>query len=881
MKKALIYISAALALLAVSCSRAEMEVPGAAEWGGEGSALRLGVKSADIVRTKADATRPGDDDGSYNENKILTLDYFIYPVDPSAEGNTSVPAITQGRISYAEGIEPTTEQLAKDNAKVVDLKEFEEYFGEGKANKCYVYVIANLPEDFTMGENGLVYTNADETTTEIGTTWTDLQAVEVVADFKGSVDEDGRFKAQDSFVMTGLSDEVTVSGTGPDSVIVELSRLASKVTLDINVIKLIDKYTYNTLLSDFSYDGTYFPNVEKMQIYLTYADASAVISGEADSYDNTFFTYNRYAFQTTEVDEDGAFAAQVIAREEDGSIKVDAEGNPTYTTGTEYPAFGVKGTPFYSYPIEWASSDTHAPFIKIIIPWVHYNVDKNIRDEYTDIDNGAGTITYKTDNETYQALIEKLADLPETETLIVEGTEYPITRKTSQVMMNTRYGDEFYYKISIPALKEGSKSEFELVANNWYNIKLDISVLGSETDDASVIISGSTMGIYVCNWSAPNDNLGGDLDNGRYLSTVKSVYTINSENSLTIPVISSHALSITGFGGTGSPTATFWKNGDAATAESGSLTYSTSSSTGNNFQITPNGTSYVTLAHTLLPFSTSFTTANAKDVAKITYKFRIRHADNANYYKDITVIQYPSVYVEVIQSYSNTVFLNSKKYSDRPTVTNNNGFALGTLGQGQVSGQTLTVIAVSSLAGMLSTYPDWVIGDPTVKLSDNLPYSPYDINEKWLWNDLGDLDNNYIENYWYAGTDRSNFIAPKIIMASGFGANTGRGSWKTNAERCAAYQEAGYPAGRWRLPTEAEILFGYTLGNRGLIPQPFQSSGYWANSGRYFDGSFHNGSSSESRSVRCVYDLWYWGDDPIATGTDAQSWLYFHADAKN
>ena len=879
MKKTLIYLSIALSCAAVSCNRAELEQPVPGNGDGTGTAIRLGARSADAIRTRA--TQDGETD--YNENLIQTLDYFIYRVNPST--NATTEAVVSGRLTWDGGYEALGDDNIKANEQIVDLKDY--FDDENKT--CYVYTIANLPADhFSRNEDGdLMYKNNDGTTVTLGTTWTALQAIELAADFKGAVTEEGKFQPQDGFVMSGLSGEITLTGTGADEVIVEVGRVAAKISMDVNVTKLIDKYTFNTTLMDFAYDGTYLPNVEAMQIYLTYVDSTTVITGEPDEYDNTFFTYNRYAWYLDDADEpkESTYTAQVLAKNEDGTIQVDDSGNAVYTDGATYPAFEVTGTPFYTYPIKWTSTDTHAPFIKIIIPWVKYKVPRVICEDYTTFDATAHTYELDPTNESYLDLIDKVenGEFPASFTMEFEGATYTIERLTSPAAMTSRKGDEYYYKISIPAFKdEESSSDCELNSNNWYKINLDISVLGSESDDASVIISGSTMGIYVVDWSNPDDDLGGDLDNGRYLSTAHDTYSINSLNTLTIPVISSHALSITGFGGTGNPTATFWKSGDAATEESGSLTYSTTSSEDNYFKITAaQNASSVTLDHTLLPFSTSFTTANAKDVAKITYKFRIQHADNANYYKDITVTQYPSVYVSVIQSASNTVFLNGKKYSDRPTVTNNNSFALGTLGQGQVSGTTLTVIAVSSLAGMQSTYPDWVIGDPTVKLSSKYPYSPYYTTQEWLENDLGDASNDYIANYWYAATDRSDFIAPKIMMASGYGANTGKGSWKTNAERCASYQEDGYPAGRWRLPTEAEILFGYTLGNKGLIPQPFQSSGYWANSGRYFDGSFHDGSSTQSRSVRCVYDLWYWGDDPVYTGTAAQSWQGFHADAKN
>ena len=42
--------------------------------------------------------------------------------------------------------------------------------------------------------------------------------------------------------------------------------------------------------------------------------------------------------------------------------------------------------------------------------------------------------------------------------------------------------------------------------------------------------------------------------------------------------------------------------------------------------------------------------------------------------------------------------------------------------------------------------------------------------------------------------------------------------------RCAGYQEAGYPAGRWRVPTMAEINYIVQLSGWGVIPSLFSES---------------------------------------------------------
>ena len=91
-------------------------------------------------------------------------------------------------------------------------------------------------------------------------------------------------------------------------------------------------------------------------------------------------------------------------------------------------------------------------------------------------------------------------------------------------------------------------------------------------------------------------------------------------------------------------------------------------------------------------------------------------------------------------------------------------------------------------------------------------------------------------------------------------------------KRCASYQEDGYPAGRWRLPTRAEFQFIVYLSYKEKIPTLYKStSDYWCAHGY---GKPNNGNvtmnyktKSSGNSVRCVYDEWYWGSEKIADKT--------------
>ena len=107
------------------------------------------------------------------------------------------------------------------------------------------------------------------------------------------------------------------------------------------------------------------------------------------------------------------------------------------------------------------------------------------------------------------------------------------------------------------------------------------------------------------------------------------------------------------------------------------------------------------------------------------------------------------------------------------------------------------------------------------------------------------------------------------------------------AMRCASYQEDGYPAGRWRLPTKAEFEFIFSQVNRGNLATLYEGGrAYWCahgigtpitNTGEVdldYVNKYTNGAS-----VRCVYDDWYWGSEPALT-SDADKKTFTWGDIK-
>ena len=181
----------------------------------------------------------------------------------------------------------------------------------------------------------------------------------------------------------------------------------------------------------------------------------------------------------------------------------------------------------------------------------------------------------------------------------------------------------------------------------------------------------------------------------------------------------------------------------------------------------------------------------------------------------------------------------------------------------------------TSWSGLSSQTYSYKIGDPRVTASSvygsgwSLRDFSYDYTNNTdrteAWQSPGDI------KICGQDTNNRNMIAPHLLVSSGLNFMQDAISFRNVVERAAVYQEVGYPAGRWRLPSEAEIAFIYARQQDGTIPNLFaNSTEYWAGSGRVVrinNGNlqFKAASSSQTYRARFVYDLWYWGDEPMST----------------
>ena len=106
-------------------------------------------------------------------------------------------------------------------------------------------------------------------------------------------------------------------------------------------------------------------------------------------------------------------------------------------------------------------------------------------------------------------------------------------------------------------------------------------------------------------------------------------------------------------------------------------------------------------------------------------------------------------------------------------------------------------------------------------------------------------------------------LAPSYRIATKHGGiEFGNLNFEQAKWRCATYQEDGFPAGRWRLPTKGEIKFISQLSANKIFTYLFSNSVYWSANGaiQVSDGTVKD-SDTKNALTRCVYDSWYWGNE--------------------
>lgn len=656
---------------------------------------------------------------------------------------------------------------------------------------------------------------------------------------------------QDSFVMFGGNENVTYSESvqgqkGKATGIVNLTRAAAKINLNVSFPEKVEiKDEAGKVIETWQPLLTNIQQNIHVSLNNGVKEATAVPAGKPSS-DEAYFNSNLKTFE--------------------------------YKTG-EYPYKMV--VPFYTYPNSWTESieETRKTTMTLIVPWYRNN---NTNDFHT-----------------------------------------------------------FYYQVPVvPADTTALRS------NRSYTVNLKVGMLGSLVPDTPVKVDN--VSYQVVDWG--EKEVGIPIEDYRYLVVNPNVYTFNNETNMSIPYYTSHPVEVVNinityerFNFVSEPsnsevgrvvnftiddeqinnTNEKYPDQKICTSSLDNIAdqaylniyhplnlWTPYDKDGNEVHLAGHNKTYANLdeleaERKVTADSISFYKPIEDDAfSKYTITCTLRHIDRPEYSEEITIYQYPAIYIEADRNPASkpdgNVFVNS--YTNK--ASNSSGGVFGSI-FGLIPTEDIPVhnmnpnmyiINITSL----SQNNTFSVKDEATEHIDTYNYVINDPRAKFCTNGLsgGDTPTNYsalitrtsdqgVAGSWceqakslYPGTERrleyyyptledgsvKNVIAPKFRIASSWGVTVG--ILRTYARRrCALYQEQQYPAGRWRIPTLAEFSYINKLSNEGKIPILFTPNVvYWTSEGLYkgtSDGEIIRVSNQEEqKAVRAVYDEWYWNQYP-------------------
>ena len=840
----------ALAAFCVTSCHRELEitpVPEMPELEGDGIFLKLDVGGMEM-NTRVDAgTRPGDD--AFNENILgNAVDVFFFP-----EGATD-----NSRSTFSTSASVAASSTGGHLSIPVNTQRISTIFdGTVPGSKSLVYVVANYNGATSFDHENGSYTLGELKSLPLAkANWATFP--------------------QSRFVMTGSS-EITLidaSKTTPASGSIQMRRVAAKVTFKLTVADTV--VVVNTT-TDQSGNITkkeldkWTPKRDAMTVYLQYGMNYACLDGtphsvphnpKSQAASDSLYTYqpHKLADSGSKLTRNRTFVDGIVhhdppqAGQEEWEV-IEHHGTasvPLYKTMTE--DLSTDGA-FYTYPVTWEPGIQTEPFLKLIIPWK----------------NGS----------------------------------------------RTKY---YYYKVPF--------SVTELESNNWYEVTLDVQILGGE-DEQPIPLEATYK---VVDW-VPGTTSEASVVNARYLSVPKTEWIMYNTEELTIPITSSHDVEIVGYevksSGTAkgnafaekdkyddnrNPLSDTWIGGDPRIYNpfTNTLTSTTAiNATKPNYRANASGDPEPTNSNATGWFPTAEIThdhivfkhalnndmsGNNYDVSPYYIRIRVRHKDDPNnYYKDILIEQRPAIVIEAQKNPGTSfgyAYVNGKQGggTDKSSYTAASAgdardwistwgggyweswdYYLGSSPTGLTGTNTngnMYVIQTS----VLPADSKMVLADPRSATIDNINGTNAAV---WSQSRAAVTGGNRRLTYYYPTNKDSSakdYVAPKFRVASSYGA-TQPVTYDDAFRRCASYQEDGYPAGRWRVPTKAEIEFMMQLTTDGKIPRLFGSntgygtSPYWVGSGyvTVYDGDqtdkpyyTESTTADESVWVRCVYDEWFW-----------------------
>jgi len=835
----IIALTALLALAAVSCSEEQL----AQEHQNVNAADSSGVYfymylpkvfgDNDYPTTRATTTEPGIDEN--NENLIENVDVFFYSTDASED---DAPHYKLLGCHFEQVTDASAEHLNhqydEDHMKClykvyvrVTQADLKQIFGDNYTDPVNVYVVGNRP---WSGYKGETYSKKEVKETIINTGWDKLvisSGYTFVMSGEQTLTPTPTYET-DTDGNQKLKD-VSVSG------IVPMKRAAAKLQCLLNVA--------DTCHIKSEEDTSVVATWVSMPENLTVSFYNGVKRGMVESIPADLGTDDYYT---------------VLARR---GYKLDESFYATADTKKE-KEYKYSHDVFYTYPRAWGDDDGNESVVVVCIPWK----------------------------------------------LRIVGSE-----EQYELPVNT------YYQFSANRMRNASNNnQHEFVRNTFYKLLLNITRPGST--DVAVPVEITPLGYTIQPWGVvdmgkdKDDDISGEFQSYDYLVVDPKTKIVENETSTTFTYSSSSAV-------TAKITSVNYNDYSTGSTVSTTLTDSAAIAKA-GFTIDMSKTGQITVSHAIA-------------TAHVAFDIYITVQNATGLTETLHIKQYPELYIEMIDG--DNVFVNGyythvkdAAHWNRTAISGESGYyysyecqrnkstyfvSYGAMYQdlsntsGNLTQTTLLCINVTAFDKDNGYYTVdgtkyyYKIGDPRA----NGGFSSSDFNDYQATNKSGTSSykktyssysrTTYVKSWdddaasliMIGSTDESarQVIAPLFMVASGWASGSAV-SFSNAQKKCATFQENGYPAGRWRLPTEAEIQFIIYLQENKYISTLFNTTsttGYWAAGGRryYYDksqnkGIFESGTSSTTAFCRPVYDLWYWGYDaetanqyhimPDKSGTD-------------
>lgn len=464
----------------------------------------------------------------------------------------------------------------------------------------------------------------------------------------------------------------------------------------------------------------------------------------------------------------------------------------------------------------------------------------------------------------------------------------------------------FYYQVPVTDMQM-------LLPNHSYTVNLKVNMLGSLVPETPV--EADELSYQIVDWG--KENIDVDIKDYRYLVVSPTVYTANNEEEFTIPFYTSHPAEIAdismeyqrfNYYSDGNGDVVSFTISENVIKASNTATDSLCSynvvkdplgnqmmvrikhplkvwtprdSSGSEVSLTGRRKTNANLPATVQQTITRYTPTEESAYSAYTIRFRIRHKDKPEYYEDVTVIQYPAIYIDPQRNPGGGANNKGNVFVNNSNSTYANYGGVHGLTSDDNANPNMYIINVSTL----DAESGYLIGDPrTVYYNNDLStYSnrnypdlptPTTNGSASTWSSsapaLYDGNSNRVLKYYYPTIESQDNIykmriAPKFRVASSYGI-TSTVNRDEARRRMATYQETNCPAGRWRLPTYGELQFIISLSSTRKIPVLFSIGySYWTAQGKCTinrDGTITlNTSTTGSAYVRGVYDEWYWENE--------------------